>query len=391
MVAGAILFVFPYHALAQLQGPPADPGLVQCGRLGSGSNTSFCDLCDLIALVKNILDYIWKGAWVLAAAMLIYGGFYMILPSFSAGGAGMYEKGKKILTNTAWGLLIIFFAWIIIDTIIKVAANQSLTSGVPAQLPQSTRSTFTSQGTQDEEAVQSAVTLNRIKLGPWNKIECKRAPERAPIALLEIPPEFRCVQDCDPATKQSYEAWANGNGSSIAGTPVGGSCTNGVLKNYEADIEYWANYYGFDVGYFQALLIHESGGQTAVVSNKNAIGLVQMTIPTVKDLGLVNGLSDQRITEKLKDPKFAVMASATLINNLRKRTYIGGNYSLVTAGYNGGAWAAAPAKKDPGCAANGTLTYLCEAYPGYSETRKMVPAVNAVWDKIKSGSCTPGA
>ncbi|MFY9463119.1 MAG: hypothetical protein WAP52_02955, partial [Candidatus Sungiibacteriota bacterium] len=161
LIVGALLFAPTHHVLAE-----SDPRLVTCGLVGSGN---FCDMCDLIVLVKSFLDFIWKSAWVIAAAMMVYGGFYMILPSFGAGGAGMFEKGKKILTNVAWGLVIVFFAWIAIDTIIKIVAGGVVGSTTPAGLFSGSQS-----------------------FGPWNKISCTRAPERAPLALLEIPEALRC-------------------------------------------------------------------------------------------------------------------------------------------------------------------------------------------------------
>lgn len=100
-----------------------------------------CTACDFFALIQNILNFIWWDLSVpIATLMLIYGGFLMVVPG--VGGeksAGQYIKGKKVLTNTVIGLLIIFVAWLMIDTAIKAVGS-----------------------------------LNS-NFGPWNQIQCTSA------------------------------------------------------------------------------------------------------------------------------------------------------------------------------------------------------------------------
>jgi len=112
--------------------------------------TGGCSLCQIFQLVKNLLDFAWKWfAIPFSVLMLAYGGFLMLAPS--VGGeksVAMYERGKKVLTNTVIGIIIIFFAWLIVDTIIKVVANQMIGGGGVGQIG---------------------------GLGPWNNIQCKEA------------------------------------------------------------------------------------------------------------------------------------------------------------------------------------------------------------------------
>lgn len=135
----------------------AQGGLVPCGT----STTPPCQPCHIFSLIQNIFNFIWKFlALPLAILMFAYGGFLMIVPGIGGEkSVPMYQKGKKVLTNTIIGILIIFLAWLTIDTIIKALAGQ-LGSSSPALIP-------------------ARVGFSPGNLGPWNKIECKFTPAAA--------------------------------------------------------------------------------------------------------------------------------------------------------------------------------------------------------------------
>ena len=338
LIAAALLFAPTHYVLAERLvidiEKSSDPRLVTCGLVGSGQ---FCDMCDLIVLVQNFLNFIWKAAWVLAAAMMIYGGFYMILPSFGAGGSGMFEKGKKILTNVAWGLVIVFFAWIMIDTIIKVIAGRdSLTSGVPATLPQVPDTPLTSVATQDEESVQRVA---KIQFGPWNKISCTRAPDRAPLALLEIPEALRCdpkgpaqqlvggFDRCATLVAQAFQA-----DSSVKGFASGQcSATNISRLNQTNDhcgsescgsiIDRLA---GSDAKLMRAIVLVESGGLPDRQSEKGACGLAQV-LPSS---------APGKTCSDLFNPETSVREGLRILQLFRSQQ--GGNQRRALIGYNGG-------------------------------------------------------
>lgn len=336
LIVGALLFAPTHHVLAE-----SDPRLVTCGLVGSGN---FCDMCDLIVLVKSFLDFIWKSAWVIAAAMMVYGGFYMILPSFGAGGAGMFEKGKKILTNVAWGLVIVFFAWIIIDTIIKVVAGQSLTSGAPATLPQSTNTTtFNSQATPDFGDVPGPVTVPRfsISFGPWNKISCTRAPERAPLALLEIPEALRCppgvtskivgaLDVCAPLVVQAFQAdssvkgFASGQCSASNITRLNAPNSSCGRESCASIIDRVAGRGTDDAKLMRAIVLIESSGIPNTQSPKGACGLAQV-LPSS---------APGKTCNDLFNPETSVREGLRIVNIFRSQT--GGNLRRTLIGYNGG-------------------------------------------------------
>ena len=134
---------FPFSASAQ--------GLVPCG---TSANPTPCQPCHIFALIQNILNFLWWYISIpIATLMLAYGGFLLMLPSLGSGSPPMLAKGRKILKNTVIGVLIIFFAWLFVDTIIKVIAGQGLASGTPALIPR-------------------RLGLSPGNLGPWNEVEC---------------------------------------------------------------------------------------------------------------------------------------------------------------------------------------------------------------------------
>lgn len=94
--------------LAWAQWTPGQP-IVPC--------TNDCTKCQLLQLVRNVIDFLMIGAApVLATAFFIWAGVYMIL-----GGAnpGMLSRGKEMFKNTFIGLLIVMLAWLITNTLIQ--------------------------------------------------------------------------------------------------------------------------------------------------------------------------------------------------------------------------------------------------------------------------------
>ncbi len=162
-----VLFAFSFVLAAEedLQYQPTvqslsqQSGLVPCGvgtiKDANGNVQDVadpCQPCHIFALGQNLLNFIWWDISIpIATIMLIYAGILMIVPSFS-GNVAKVTKGSKILTNTLVGLLIVFLAWLIIDTIIKVVAGQEI-NGTTAEVLQTSG-----------------------QLGPWNKFDCKFTP-----------------------------------------------------------------------------------------------------------------------------------------------------------------------------------------------------------------------
>lgn len=137
----SFVFSVPFHASAVEFLP-----LVQCN---TSSYPTECKPCHIFELIQRILNFLWWGISIPAAALMFaYGGFLMINP---VGAVTSREKGKKVITNVLFGLAIVFFAWLAVDTIIKVfVGGQQVVSGATAKIE---------------------------NLGPWNKIKCSELPK----------------------------------------------------------------------------------------------------------------------------------------------------------------------------------------------------------------------
>lgn len=120
----------------------------ECSNLSIGgkSVTQVCTICDLFKLIQNILNFAWIYiTFPLAALMLAVGGFMMLVPGLSGEkGSGSYSKGKKIITNALLGIVIVFMAWLGIDTVMKAMHGFQYNEGGG--------------------------------FGPWNAIQCQSQP-----------------------------------------------------------------------------------------------------------------------------------------------------------------------------------------------------------------------
>jgi hypothetical protein len=109
--------------------PELRGGLVPCGKNCDDPCTKECEccpctLCHLFVLFKRIVDFLTLNIiFPLAVLMIVVGGVMFLT---AAGDPGRIGTAKKILTSVVIGLLIIFLAWLIVDTIISF-----LTTGSP--------------------------------------------------------------------------------------------------------------------------------------------------------------------------------------------------------------------------------------------------------------------
>lgn len=84
-----------------------------------------CTLCHFFILFKNVVDFVLiRIVPAVAVLMLVIGGIMF----FGAGTSpATLEKAKKIITNTILGLLIIFTAWLTINTFMMFIGVQEWT------------------------------------------------------------------------------------------------------------------------------------------------------------------------------------------------------------------------------------------------------------------------
>ena len=74
-----------------------------------------CQFCHFFVMFKGILDFALKLVIIIGVLMLTIGGFMFF---FAGGSPASLDRAKGILTSTAIGLVIIFAAWLIVNSIL---------------------------------------------------------------------------------------------------------------------------------------------------------------------------------------------------------------------------------------------------------------------------------
>jgi len=101
--------------------PPlsASAGLVPCGLSEDNPDTDWdetteCDLCGFLWMIKNVMDLILKLGGVICFLIVVSGGILLLV---AGGSENFIAIGKKILTSAIIGLVIILSSWLIISAI----------------------------------------------------------------------------------------------------------------------------------------------------------------------------------------------------------------------------------------------------------------------------------
>ena len=96
-------------------------GLVPCGKTCDDPDTPVneccpCTLCHLFVLFKKVTDFATTHIAIpLAIVMLTIGGIIMVT---AAGNPGQIGQGKAVIRAVAIGLILVFAAWLIVNTIV---------------------------------------------------------------------------------------------------------------------------------------------------------------------------------------------------------------------------------------------------------------------------------
>ena len=121
----------------------ADAGIVQCGTQDNpatpeNEETPLCGFCDIFKLINNIIIFFlvpsssvnngFAVVPLLATLLILIGGFYILLVGGSPteifkdtgakGNIVALKKGKDIITAVVVGLLIVYTAWITVNSIL---------------------------------------------------------------------------------------------------------------------------------------------------------------------------------------------------------------------------------------------------------------------------------
>ena len=93
-------------------------GIIQCGRPGQ----QMCTLCDMIKGFNKIIHYIMEIAIGVALLALAIGGILYVV---SAGESAAMETAKTTIKNGMIGFVIIFAAYLIVNTTITYLGTNS--------------------------------------------------------------------------------------------------------------------------------------------------------------------------------------------------------------------------------------------------------------------------
>lgn len=334
-----------------------------------------CTLCDLFPLLKNMLDFIFYYVSIpLAALLLAYGGFLMLIPTFGGEqSVAMYTKGKKVLVRTIAGILIIFFAWLGIDTIIKLVGGKILAQGG-----------FEVQG-----------------FFPWNKVTCVATTLGDLSATFSAPVDTATIIDGHNITSEGAQALLTAEGEGIAwdGREGFDVCTLSSLAPYAQIINDVAQQYGISPARIQALIMAESSGRADASHTDrdggSSHGLTQMRIDTAREIDKsLQGLSDSQVIEKLQSPTYNIALGTRFLADMAKKY---GSVQLGNVIFNTGPKGNNPSVNCPGLRAwqcpwdssgcFGTSNTNCTPNTGYAPTRVYIPRIDSIEAKINAGQC----
>ena len=124
-------------------------GFVPCGKSEPAPGedpevTMPCQFCHFFVMAKAVLDFIVEIVLVVGVLMLVIGGGMFIFgPLIAPGNPKLVSQAQKLMTSVVIGLIIIFGAWIFVNTfflLIGVADWTGLREGwfiidCPIQLP----------------------------------------------------------------------------------------------------------------------------------------------------------------------------------------------------------------------------------------------------------------
>jgi hypothetical protein len=102
---------------------PLNKPIMSCNtqRIEYGKFSDPCSsLCDLLATAQNAIYFgITLTLVAIAPIFFVIGGIMIIT---SQGDEGKFKKGKEVLTNAVWGVVIVLAAFVIVNTVIVILA-----------------------------------------------------------------------------------------------------------------------------------------------------------------------------------------------------------------------------------------------------------------------------
>lgn len=112
-----LLIILAPAVVGAIGNPTAGKPLVTC----DGPNCTIEKFFEMIGRIYNFI--VWDIATLLATLALLIGGIIMII---SAGSPGLATLGRRILFVTIIGIVLVFGAWLIVNTILVALTGHGI-------------------------------------------------------------------------------------------------------------------------------------------------------------------------------------------------------------------------------------------------------------------------
>jgi hypothetical protein len=87
-----------------------------------------CDICSIVSLGHNVLNFLVLASLLLATIMFAYAGIEMLIHSDNP---GQIAQARSMLINVMIGMVILLAAWLMVDTVMKVMFTDKAFAGLP--------------------------------------------------------------------------------------------------------------------------------------------------------------------------------------------------------------------------------------------------------------------
>jgi len=344
-------------------------GLVPCGRLQNDPSTPEedetrpCTICDIFALASRVINFVlFTILPVVAALFYLIGGLMILL---SRGDPGLIATGKNWFWNTTWGLVIIFGAWMITNTVLKSLVGDSDISNNWFRIECAT----TVQGTPSPATRYACNSQNQCVVNPngeyINDPTCggrctlvsspspspSSSPSSTPLPTPTPTPTPTIARTPTPTpTPFSTPLACIYNGVNYAtfnlcsGQRRPGGCGGSRCAQYVSSINRYANG-AATVQLLKTMMVIESDCKIEAKSS-SSYGIMQLQPPTANMFKNRCGVTENITPAWLTNPANAdksICIAAAYINSIAAGT-CGSQPRNIYAGYNAGSGNCAPSR-----------------------------------------------
>ena len=102
---------------------PAFAALVPaCNPVGPRGAPDTCNLCHILELIKNLIEFLLQIGVVFAGLFIAWGAFVIMTAQDSE---EKVKSGREIMTTAIWGVVIALSSWLIISTLLQIVTGSA--------------------------------------------------------------------------------------------------------------------------------------------------------------------------------------------------------------------------------------------------------------------------